>query len=453
MHQTENKTATAAEPAKKNGLRLPEIYCLGLGQVIGAGIITLVGPAIALTGYSAWLGYFLAIILGFISILPIVFVTGTVRLTGGFYSLISGFCGKRVAGMYAFAQLTKLLNISLFGVSLGTYLHSMFPQLNPTAVGFVFLTLFYILNLFGVNLMAKIQKYMTWTLFATLLMFTISGFFHFNNNVFDIKDPNFMINGAKGLIASMFLFVFSTSGYSCVMNYGLSAEQPTRDIPRAVILCGLSLIILYCGVAIAAACSVPMGQISGQPLTVVALNNLPGPLYMLFMIGGPIMALMTTLNGVMPSNCFPIMIACEDNWLPKALGRKNKHGAPWIIMTINYIFGIIPILLGFSITTITKNITLLSSMLSFMYCYAYFKLPTRYKDAWEKSRYHVSNGIYYAICTVCVAAQIIIFYKSAQSLTPAIAAFSICATLICVIAGALRSRNPNVKIRPQVFDD
>ena len=453
MSQTTNTVPATPEQEKKRGLRLPEIYCLGLGQVIGAGIITLVGPAIALTGYSAWLGYFLAIILGFISILPVVFVTGTVRLTGGFYSLISGFCGKRVAGMYAFAQLTKLLNISLFGVSLGTYLHSMYPQLNPTAVGFLFLTLFYILNLCGVNIMAKIQKYMTWTLIAALIMFTISGFFHFNNNVFDIKDPNFMIDGSKGLIASMFLFVFSTSGYSNVMNYGLSAEHPTKDIPRAVILCGLSLIVLYCGVAIAAACSVPMDQIAGQPLTVVALHNLPGPLYVLFMIGGPIMALMTTLNAVIPSNCFPVMIACEDNWLPKSLGRKNKHGAPWIIMTINYILGVTPILLGFSITTITKNITLLTSMLSFIYCYAYFKLPTRYKNAWEKSKYHVPNGVYYAICAVCVAAQVIIFYKSAQSLTPVIAAVSIGATLVCVIAGALRSRNPNVKIRPQIFDD
>lgn len=368
MSQTTNAAPASAGPEKKRGLRLPEIYCLGLGQVIGAGIITLVGPAIALTGYSAWLGYFLAIILGFISILPVVFVTGTVRLTGGFYSLISGF-------------------------------------------------------------------------------------FHFNNNVFDIKDPNFMIDGTKGLVASMFLFVFSTSGYSNVMNYGLSAEHPTRDIPRAVILCGLSLIVLYCGVSVAAACSVPMDQIAGQPLTLVAQHNLPGPLYVLFMIGGPIMALMTTLNAVIPSNCFPVMIACEDNWLPKALGRKNKHGAPWIVMTINYILGVTPILLGFSITTITKNITLLTSMLSFMYCYAYFKLPTRYKNAWEKSRYHVPNGVYYAICVLCVAAQVIIFYKSAQSLTPAIAAISIGATLVCVIAGALRSRNPDVKIRPQIFDD
>ena len=41
----------------KGTLGLVELYCLSIGQVIGAGVITLVGPAITATGYSAWLAY------------------------------------------------------------------------------------------------------------------------------------------------------------------------------------------------------------------------------------------------------------------------------------------------------------------------------------------------------------------------------------------------------------
>ena len=43
------------EPAPKPGtLKRPELFALAIGQVIGAGVITLIVPAIKMTGYSAW---------------------------------------------------------------------------------------------------------------------------------------------------------------------------------------------------------------------------------------------------------------------------------------------------------------------------------------------------------------------------------------------------------------
>lgn len=61
------------EPEPKPGsLGKPELYALAIGQVIGAGVITLIVPAIKMTGYSAWLAYFAAIIMGFVMILPTV---------------------------------------------------------------------------------------------------------------------------------------------------------------------------------------------------------------------------------------------------------------------------------------------------------------------------------------------------------------------------------------------
>lgn len=452
-NQTETIASATAQEKKTGTLGLMELYCLSIGQVIGAGIITLVGPAIALTGLSAWVGYFLALVLGFFSIFPLVFVTGTLRLSGGYYSLIAALSSKKIAGMYAIAQLTKLISLSLFGVSLGVYVNSLWPVVNPKVVGVLFLTFFYILNLCGVDIMAQAQKYMTWILIAVLLMFVCSGFFNFNYNVFDVNNPQFMTDGLKGLTASMFLYVYSCTGYSMTMNYGMNAKNPQRDIPKAILLSVPTLIILYCGVAITAACSLPMEVVAGQPLTLVAQNNLPGPLFIIFMIGGPIMALMTTMNSTMPANCIPIMVSCEDGWLPKSLAAKNRRGTPWKILTANYVLGLIPLLLGFNVNTITNNIMLLNAMLSFMYIYSYYFLPKKYERAWNQSRWHIPNGLYYLICTMSLAAQIAIFYNSAKNLTPIIAGVSIGATLICVIIGLVRSRDPNVTARSSVSEN
>ena len=66
------------EPVPKPGtLGRTELYALAIGQVIGAGVITLIVPAIKMTGYSAWLAYFVAILMGFVMILPFVFISST----------------------------------------------------------------------------------------------------------------------------------------------------------------------------------------------------------------------------------------------------------------------------------------------------------------------------------------------------------------------------------------
>lgn len=437
----------------KGTLGLVELYCLSIGQVIGAGVITLVGPAITATGYSAWLAYLLAIVLGFFTVFPLIFICGTLRLGGGYYSLIGALTNKTLAGMYAFAQLTKLLGISLFAVSLGVYIQSLFPQVNTIICGVAFLTFFYVVNLCGIDMMAKLQKYMTWVLIAALLMFIFFGLKNYNHPVFDITNQNFMTNGVGGLWTASFLFVYSTTGYSMTMNYGSAARNPKRDIPWALILSVPTLIILYCGVAAAGTCVLPMEEVIDQPLTLVARVALPKVLFVAFIIGGPIMALLTTMNSTMPANCLPIMVSCDDGWLPKSFGSKNKRGVAWKIMTLNYLLGLVPLLLGFNVKTITNNIMLLNSCMYLMCYYAYFQLPKKYKEAWKRSKWHVSDGIYYLVCAVGLVGQCAILVNSAFALTPAIAIVSIAAIVVCCGLGIMRAKDPNINVSSTIWEE
>ena len=127
----------------------PELYALAIGQVIGAGVITLVVPAIKMTGYSAWLAYFAAIIMGFFMILPTVFVSSTVRLGGGNYSMLAGLAGPNISGIYAFMYLTQCLSLSLFGSSAAAYLGDIIPALSShgarIVIGAALLTFFYVI--------------------------------------------------------------------------------------------------------------------------------------------------------------------------------------------------------------------------------------------------------------------------------------------------------------------
>lgn len=451
--QKESSKVTYVPAPPPGILKKPELYALSIGQVIGAGVITLVGPAMALTGYSAWLAYGAAIIWGFLMIMPVVWVTSTLRLGGGYYSMLAGLANEKAAGMYAVAFLWQTMSISLFGVSLGVYANSLWPQLNPRIVGIVFLTLFYVINLGGVDIMAKAQKVMTWMLIAALLMFIIVGMTKLDTPVLQISSPDFIKHGGKGFIAAIFLFVYSTNGYSLTMNYGQDAHNAKRDIPWAILMSVPTLVILYCGVAIVAGGILPLEMVENQPLTLVARTALSPILFVVFMVGGPIMALMTTMNSSLAYNCVPIAQACTDGWLPRSLAKKNKRGSYYRILTIVYLIGLIPLLLNFSVTTITNNIMLINSSLSFLYAFAYYQLPKRYPEAWKKSRLHMPDRLYYVMVTISVIAYTCVFINSCLTLTPLITIANLIIIGGCFAFGFIRSKSPYVHIESSVWDD
>ena len=54
-----------------------------VGQIIGAGIMTLLGAAIAMTGRSVPVAFLIAAVITICQYAPLGFIAGTVRLRGG----------------------------------------------------------------------------------------------------------------------------------------------------------------------------------------------------------------------------------------------------------------------------------------------------------------------------------------------------------------------------------
>ena len=95
--QKESSKVTYVPAPPPGILKKPELYALSIGQVIGAGVITLVGPAMALTGYSAWLAYGAAIIWGFLMIMPVVMMVPNMLTlkTFGLLNTLTGVMRRR----------------------------------------------------------------------------------------------------------------------------------------------------------------------------------------------------------------------------------------------------------------------------------------------------------------------------------------------------------------------
>lgn len=451
---------------KPGTLGKPELYALAIGQVIGAGVITLIVPAIKMTGYSAWLAYFAAIIMGFVMVLPTVFISSVVRMGGGNYSMLCGMAGPRTAGIYAFMYLTQCLSLSLFGASASAYLGDIIPVLGTSTarmiVGALLLTFFYVVNLMGVDIMAKAQKIMTWLLIAALVVFATVGFFNIRLPIFDFSNPDFLLNGwgitftdgqiSGGFFGATLLFVYSTQGYYMTTAYGRDSKNARRDIPLVLLMAVPTLIVLYVGVAIAGVGVMTVDEYGASTTLVFAAQKIfPKPLFYAFIIGGPIMALLSTLNSSFAYNAITIGQSCDDGWLPAFFGKKKSKDARIYILTFMYIVGMIPIVFGLSITVITNMTQLFTSCFALLNFIAYMKMPKLYPKAWEKSHFHTSNFIYYTICIISLLGFIIVLWKSCLSMSPALAVSNVAAIVVLAVIGLLRSQSGTINIRTSLW--
>lgn len=431
---------------QEKGLNLVNLVAIAAGQVICAGVVTYVGPAIAATGISAWLAYGAAVIAGFFSIIPFIFLSSALVLQGGEYSIIDRMLGAKFAGFYIVAYIAQCLGISVMGLSLGTYLNYIIP-VDKRIIALIGLTIFLCMNLLGVSVMAKLQTVLTTILIGALLIFTVFGLTKIGPQTFDFSSPDFFTDGFKGFSSAVALYAFSTYGQYMVVNFGKDAENPKKDIPLAIIISSVIILIVYVGIALVQTGILPISETAGKPLTVVAQSILPAPLMMLFIIGGPLMALATTINSFYSARSNPLLRATKDGWFPEFFGRSNKNNAPYILMGMIWLIGVVPILLNMSINKITNNVVLVAYLLRMIIGLATLRLPTLYRKQWEESFLHMPDPLFYCITIFAILAQFYMVYLSARSMSVFQVGCCVVFVLFCVVYAYVRFRSGKVAIK------
>ena len=118
-------------------LSLSQLVWIATGQVVGAGVVTIVGSALAVTGYSAWFAYSAAVIMGLLRILPQMFFFSALVVPGGVYGMVTRTCGKQFGGLMTISSLINWVARGTAVLSVGNYLSAMFPSLNPVVMALI----------------------------------------------------------------------------------------------------------------------------------------------------------------------------------------------------------------------------------------------------------------------------------------------------------------------------
>lgn len=213
------------------------------------------------------------------------------------------------------------------------------------------------------------------------------------------------------------------------------------------------LLFIYVGLAMVTGGVLPHDEVAGAPTILPAAQAiLPGAVYKIFMIGGPIMAIITTLNGVFNDVRYPLAQAAKDGWLPKFILKENRFGAPYLIYTYTLIVVLIPIVTDMSIVTITNIFQVITFFMNVTVVYAISRLPKRYPEAWAKNKFHFSNGALYTFCTVSIIIYTVIFVKGIFSIKVSYAVAAVIVMLALILIGIYLTKKGGIRIETSLWD-
>ena len=404
-----------------------ELMGIAIGQIIGAGIMSMMGVAIAMTGRSANLAFMLSAVFTMCTFFPSIFITSCIRMRGGMYTQMSIFAGDKWAGYYSVVYFITNMSLAMYALSFAQYALALLPTGgSEKVIALVVGTLFFILNYFGVDLMAKIQNLLVIVLLISLTMFAVFGLPSVDfANYFSNADGLFLSDGISGFLTAVAYLGFATGGATVILGVSAECKNPTKDIPFVIVTATIGVAILYGLVATTASGVLPVAEVANQPLTLVAAEVLPQPLYIFFIVGGAMFALATTLNSQIMSCTKPVMQSCEDGWFPQSLAALSKYKTPWKILIIYYVILVVPIILELEIAQISSIVQILGYLNNLVLTITAMKLPKMFPEAWEKSQFHVPTAVFNTLMIITCAALLVQASFMLKSMTPQLIIFNV----------------------------
>jgi amino acid transporter len=335
-------------------LGLPSLAFYGIGQILGAGIYSVIGAAAGLAGEAMWLSFLMA--------------TGVALLTGLSYAeLASSFPAAGAEYVYMRHAFPKwpwapfatgivivasgAATAATVALAFGGYLQDFVPQ-SPVLAAGVLLALFTLLNILGIRQSSWTNVLFTLVEAAGLVLVIGIG----------VTRPQFgaaiLVRPQPGVFAGAALVFFAYLGFEDIANLSEEARDPARDLPRAIFLTLGITTVLYILVSLASVALVPPQRLaaSDAPLAAALAEAAPvlaGVVGAIALFATANTALITLIVG---SRMLFAMARAGD--LPGSLARVlPRRQTPWIAA--------IAMLAGATLLLPFRNVAIVASLSSF----------------------------------------------------------------------------------------
>ncbi len=423
-----------------------DVFNLGVGGAVGSGIFVMLSIGIGATGKSISLAVLVGCLCMLLAYGYHVIMSSMFILPGGDYDAKVMLMGPKLIGINAYFTYISGMTLSAYSISIVAYLSMIFPGAEhyTKLIGIGILTIFFLSTIRGTKFVSYLINIMSIILMISLGLFIIFGIPQVKPGYFTGGD--YFLNGGIGFISAIAIMSFACQG---VTMGPISVMKETKNarkiIPTTILFICIFVSILYALIGVVASGVLPVEEVANKNLALVAKEIFSNWLYVIFVLGGAVFAIATSMLGAIQMIRFPCEQVAEDGWMPEVFKKKTKKGYPWPIMLLFYIISITPIALGFSVEAII-SLYMIPAMLFNVYLnMSLIKLVKAYPRQWETSVLYVKPWLFNIICMLSALCALGVAFVLFLGLT--ITNMIICIILIsiCVILAITRLRQGAVK--------
>lgn len=339
------------------------VFALVVGSQIGAGVFML--PAhLAAYGFFGVLGWLIAGC-GAVA-LALVFGQLCARFpeTGGPHVYVKHLFGLPAAFFtgWTYWVISWVSSTAVIVTGIGyltpfiTSFVTSYGQIVYLILEIVLLAAVTILNLKSVRAAGNTEFVLTILKFVPLLLVPVLALFYFDINNFQI-DPTIANLSAPTILGRVALLaLWGFIGLESATTPAGSVENPSKTIPKAIILGTLSVVFVYLINSLGIMGLIPGNELMhSQAPYVDAVQYIFGGSWHLIIALVASVACIGTLNAwVLTSGQIALGLA-QDNLMPRFFATKNKGGAPLWGITISTL-GIVPLLFFTASESLAKQI-------------------------------------------------------------------------------------------------
>jgi APA family basic amino acid/polyamine antiporter len=258
----------AAVPSLRRELGLFEVTVYGVGLILGAGIYAILGEATAVAGEAVPLAFLAAAaVAGLTGLSYAELASRFPRGEGDYVYVRESFGSKRLAEVVAVLRVfVGAVSAAAVALAFAGYLRGFLGA--PTVLVAVALVVgCSVVNFWGIELSARLNVLFTAAEVAGLALVIWVGRNTWGSVA--VLDAPF---GGVGIVQATFLVFFAYLGFGSIVNVAEETRDPTRTVPRAILLAIGVTTVLYLLVAVSAVGLVDWRTLgaSSSPLAVVA---------------------------------------------------------------------------------------------------------------------------------------------------------------------------------------
>jgi APA family basic amino acid/polyamine antiporter len=341
----------APEHRLHRSLGWPHLVALGVGAIVGAGILALIGVGAAKAGPSVLLSFAIAGIICAAAALAYAEMATMIPASGSAYTYTYVVIGELLAWVVGWSLILEYsLVVSAVAVGWSGYVAGFMESLGaplpaalmqgPALGGILNLPAIFIiavvagLLILGTKESATVNALLVVVKIVALIVFVAVALPYFDAAKFEPFMPyGFPKSGPAGaevgVMAAAAIIFFAFYGFDAIATAAEETKNPGRDLSIGIVGSMLICVVIYMAVAAAAIGAISYTRFanSPEPLALI-LRELGRPGAAAYLAGSAVIALPTVILAFFYGQSRIFFVMARDGLLPRNLAAVSSRGSP-----------------------------------------------------------------------------------------------------------------------------